>query len=79
MKIQILGTGCPKCKQLEANAREAVRKMGVEAEIEKVADIEAIMNMGVMMTPAIVIDGDVRGVGKVLTVDQILAQFKGAK
>ncbi len=75
MKIQILGTGCPKCKQLEANARAAVAAKGVEAEIEKVTDIDQIMEMGVMMTPALVIDGDVRSVGKVLTVDQIAAQL----
>ncbi len=75
MKIQILGTGCPKCKQLEANAREAVASKGVAADIEKVTDIEEIMEMGVMMTPALVIDGEVRSVGKVLTVDQIAAQF----
>lgn len=75
MKIQILGTGCPKCKQLEANARAAVASNGVAAEIEKVTDIDDIMAMGVMMTPALVIDGEVRSVGKVLTVDQIAAQF----
>lgn len=79
MKIQILGTGCPKCKTLEANAREAVAKAGVTAEIEKVTDIDEIMNMGVMITPALVIDGDVRSVGKVLNVDQIMAQLKGGK
>lgn len=79
MKIQILGTGCPKCKQLEANAREAVTKMGVEADIEKITDIDRIMELGVMMTPGLVIDGEVRSVGKVLTVDQIAAQFKGGK
>lgn len=79
MKIQILGTGCPKCKQLEANAREAVAKMGVEADIEKITDIDRIMELGVMMTPGLVIDGEVRSVGKVLTVDQIAAQFKGGK
>ncbi len=77
MKIQILGTGCPKCRQLEANAREAVAAKGVEAEVEKVTDIDQIMEMGVMMTPALVIDGEVRSVGKVLTVDQIAAQLKG--
>lgn len=79
MKIQILGTGCPKCRQLEANAREAVAAKGVEAEIEKVTDIDRIMEMGVMMTPALVIDGEVRSVGKVLTIDQIAAQLKGGK
>lgn len=75
MKIQILGTGCPKCKQLEENAREAVTAKGVTAEIEKVTDIDQIMEMGVMMTPALVIDGEVRSVGKLLTVDQIAAQL----
>lgn len=79
MKIQILGTGCPKCRQLEANAREAVAAKGVEAEIEKVTDIDQIMEMGVMITPALVIDGEVRSVGKVLTIDQIAAQLKGGK
>ena len=75
MKIQILGTGCPKCRQLEANAREAVAQKGVDAEIEKVTDIARIMDMGVMITPALVIDGEVRSVGKVLTADQIAAQL----
>jgi len=75
MKIQILGTGCPKCRQLEANAREAVAQKGVDAEIEKVPDIDRIMDMGVMITPALVIDGEVRSVGKVLTADQIAAQL----
>ncbi|HOU39289.1 MAG TPA: thioredoxin family protein [Treponemataceae bacterium] len=75
MKIQILGAGCPKCKQLEANAREAVATKGVEAKIEKVTDIDEIMEMGVMMTPALVIDGEVKSVGKVLTPDQIAAQL----
>ena len=77
MKIQILGPGCMKCKRLEANAREAAEKMGVAAEFEKVSDIDQIMEMGVMMTPGLVIDGEVRSVGKVLTVDQIAAQLKG--
>ena len=66
-----------KCKRLEANAREAAEKMGVAAEFEKVSDIDQIMEMGVMMTPGLVIDGEVRSVGKVLTVDQIAAQLKG--
>ncbi len=79
MKIQILGTGCPKCRTLEANSREAVAKMGVDAVIEKVTDLDEIMNMGVMMTPALVIDGEVRSVGKVLSVDQIAAQLTEAK
>jgi small redox-active disulfide protein 2 len=77
MKIQILGPGCMKCRQLETNAREAAEKMGVTAEFEKISDIDQIMEMGVMMTPGLVIDGEVRSVGKVLSVDQIAAQLKG--
>lgn len=77
MKIQILGPGCMKCKQLETNAREAAAKMGVNAEFEKISDIDQIMELGVMMTPGLIIDGEVRSVGKVLTVDQIAAQLKG--
>lgn len=77
MVIQILGAGCPKCKQLEANAREAVLTAGLEADIVKVTDSEEIMEMGVMITPALVINGEVKSVGKVLTVDQIAVQCKG--
>ena len=77
MKIQILGTGCPKCKQLEANAREAIAKAGLDAEVEKVSDIDEIMEMGVMMTPALAIDGEVKSVGKLLTVDQIIPFLAG--
>lgn len=77
MKIQILGSGCPKCKQLEANAREAVLKAGIEADVAKVTNIDEIMELGVMVTPALVIDGEVKSVGKVLTVDQIAAQLRG--
>jgi small redox-active disulfide protein 2 len=79
MKIQVLGTGCPKCKALEQHAREAVAELALEAEIDKVTDIEAIMEMGVMMTPALAIDGEVKSVGKVLTKDQIVTYLKGGK
>lgn len=73
MKIQILGTGCPKCKQLSANAEQAVKEKGVTAEVVKVTDLNEIMNFGVMMTPALAIDGTVKSVGKVLTTDEIKA------
>lgn len=79
MKIQILGQGCPKCKLLEQHAREAVTELGIQAEIEKVMDIDAIMEMGVMMTPALAVDGEVKSVGKVLTKDQVVAFLKGGK
>jgi small redox-active disulfide protein 2 len=74
MRIQILGTGCPKCRLLEEHARQAVKELGVSAEIEKVTDIEEIMRFGVMMTPALAINGSVKAVGRVLTKDQI-AEF----
>lgn len=79
MKIQVLGSGCPKCKLLEQHAREAVAELGLSVEIEKVTDTDAIMEMGVMMTPALAIDGVVRSVGKVLTKDQVKSYLDGGK
>ena len=78
MKIQILGTGCPKCKQLAANAQAAVEAAGVEAEIVKVEKIAEIVAMGAMLTPALAIDGEVKSSGKVLSADQIQELIKGA-
>lgn len=69
--IQILGTGCPKCEKLKKNAEEAARLAGTEAVIEKVTDIGQITSFGVMMTPALAIDGEVKAVGKVLTSEEI--------
>jgi len=71
MKIQILGTGCPKCKQLEANVKKALEETGKKAEIEKVTDINKIIDAGVMATPALVIDGEVKSSGKIATVEEI--------
>ena len=68
MIIKILGTGCSNCKRLEANAREAVKQLGVEATVEKVEDIQAIMTYGVMSTPALVVDEAVKVVGRVPSV-----------
>jgi small redox-active disulfide protein 2 len=70
-KIQILGTGCPKCKLLTANATEAVKTLGIEAQIEKVEKIVDIMKFGVMTTPALVVDGTVKSAGKVLSPEDI--------
>jgi small redox-active disulfide protein 2 len=75
-KIQILGTGCPKCKSLTANAEAAVKELGIEARIEKVDKIQDIMKFGVMMTPALVVDGQVKSVGKVLSATDIKALLK---
>jgi small redox-active disulfide protein 2 len=69
--IQILGTGCPKCEKLKHNAEEAVKLAGVEAKVEKVTDIMKITSFGVMMTPAIAIDGVVKSSGKVLSPEEI--------
>ncbi len=70
-KLQILGTGCAKCIKLAANTEEAAKKLGIEYEIEKVTDINQIMKFGVMMTPALAVDGTVKVVGKVLTPSEI--------
>ena len=76
MKIQILGTGFPKCNALERNAKEAVSKTGVDAVIEKVTDLDKIMEMGVMMTPALAIDDEVKKAGKVMTTEEIAELIK---
>jgi small redox-active disulfide protein 2 len=70
-KVQVLGTGCPKCKQLYENAREASRGAGQQIQVLKVEDIREIMTFGVMMTPALAVDGEVKSTGKVLSVDEI--------
>lgn len=69
--IQILGTGCPKCEKLKKNAEEAVQLAGTEAMVEKITDIGQITVFGVMMTPALAIDGEVKAVGKVLSPEDI--------
>lgn len=71
MVIKILGTGCMNCKKLEANAREAVKELGLDAVVEKVEDIKDIMSYKVMRTPALVVDEQVKSMGKVLSVEEI--------
>jgi small redox-active disulfide protein 2 len=71
MKLQILGTGCPKCKKLAENAEAAAKDLDVQCDIEKVTDINEIMKFGVMITPALAVDGEVKVVGKVVSVDEI--------
>ncbi len=70
-KLQILGPGCPKCKKLAENAEAAARELELDYEIEKVTDINDIMKFGVMMTPALAVDGQVKVVGKVPSPDEI--------
>ena len=72
MKIEILGTGCSKCKALEEAVKKAVAKVGGFQEVKKVEDIVEIMNYGVMSTPALVIDGVVKSTGKLLNVEDIV-------
>ena len=75
-RIKILGTGCPKCQQLADNARTAADQLGVECEIEKVTEISEIMKFGVMMTPGLVIEDQVKSSGKVLNVEQIKSMLR---
>jgi small redox-active disulfide protein 2 len=70
-KLQILGTGCPKCNDLAAKTEEAAKELGIEYELVKVSDINDIMSFGVMMTPALAVDGEIKVTGKVPRVDEI--------
>ena len=76
MKIEILGTGCTKCKALEEATKQAVAKVGGFHEVIKVEDIVKIMNYGVMSTPALVIDGVVKSSGKVLSIEDVVNLLK---
>lgn len=76
MKIQVLGPGCPKCTKLAEDVDAIAREMGVDCEIEKISDLNRIMSFGVFMTPGLVIDGEVKSVGKVPTESE-LKQFLG--
>jgi len=75
-KIEILGTGCAKCKRVEKNALEAVSQLGIEAKVTKVEDIGEIVNRGVMMTPALFIDGIAKAVGRIPSVEEIKAMLQ---
>jgi small redox-active disulfide protein 2 len=71
IRIQVLGTGCPKCKQLMENVEKAVAEMGIAAEIEKVDKIQEIIKFGIMTTPGLAIEGKVKSAGKVLSAEDI--------
>ena len=71
VKIQILGTGCPKCKQLAENVAAAAKNIAIDCELEKVTKLDDIMSLGVMITPALVIDGQVKVIGKVPSIEEI--------
>lgn len=76
MEIKILGSGCPNCKMLEKNAKEAINELGIEANITKVEDFKDIMKYGVMSTPALVVDEEVKIMGKVATKEEIKKHLK---
>ena len=76
MKIEILGTGCPKCKATEKIIRQVVDELKADVEIIKIEDLQEIVNRGVMMTPAVVVDGEVKIVGHVPSVDEIKKLLK---
>jgi len=71
MKIEVLGAGCPKCRKAKENVEKAVAETGVEAEIAEVKDLKTIADYGVMLTPALAIDGEIKSVGKVPSPDDI--------
>jgi len=71
MKIQILGTGCPKCNKLTENAETAAKELGVDYQLQKITDINDIMKFGVMITPALAVDDEVKLSGKVVDTEQI--------
>lgn len=76
MKIQILGPGCINCRKLEENAKMAINELKIDAQIEKIENIDKIIEMGVMMTPGLAIDGVVKSSGKVLSKNQIIEILK---
>jgi small redox-active disulfide protein 2 len=76
MKIEILGVGCPKCQKLYEHTRAALEKTGIEAEVVKVTNINDISNYGVMMTPALVVDGKVKAVGNIPSAEEISGWLK---
>lgn len=78
MKIEILGTGCPKCSQLAANAEAAARELGMDFELKKVTNLSEIASYGVMVTPALAVNGEVKLVGKVPSQAQIKELLEAA-
>jgi small redox-active disulfide protein 2 len=76
MKIEIFGTGCAKCKSMAKNVEKALQETGIQAEVVKIDSIQEIMNRGIMMTPALAIDGEMKSVGKALRADEVKRLLK---
>ncbi|WP_292487330.1 thioredoxin family protein [Methanohalobium sp.] len=77
MKIEILGTGCPKCKKTKEIVDKVVKDTGIDAEVVKVEDMDKIMSYGVMVTPALAVDGDVKVAGKIPSEDDVKKWISG--
>lgn len=77
-RIEVLGTGCAKCKRLEKNTREAVAELGIAVEVVKVEDLQEITDRGLMMTPALYVDGEAKSIGRIPSVEEIKSMLKGA-
>ena len=71
MKIEVIGPGCPRCKNTEKNVFEAIKQLGIQAEITKITDVTEFAKKGVMFTPAVIVDGQVKISGKIPTVDEL--------
>lgn len=71
MRIEILGSGCPRCKKTTENAEQALKELGIEAEVVKVRKLDEITRYGVVMTPALVVDGEVRVSGRIPSVEEV--------
>lgn len=71
--IQVLGAGCAKCENLRRNAETAVRELGIDAVVEKITDVDAMLELGVLVTPALAVDGEVKAAGRLLTPEEIKA------
>ena len=76
VKIEVLGTGCAKCNRLEKNVEKAIKELGMNVKVEKVEDLEEIIDRGIMMTPALFIDGEAKVVGKVPSPEEIKKLLK---
>ena len=79
MEIKVLGTGCPKCKRLEALAREVAGEMGVEATITKVKEVDEILTYDILSTPGLVIEGDVKSAGRIPRKEEIADWIREAQ
>ena len=76
IKIEVLGSGCAKCKRLEDNVRKAAQELGIKTEIKKIEDIGKIMEYGIMMTPGLIINGETKAIGRVPNVEELKGMLK---